>query len=139
MEKLIHSYSNTQFWCDDDGNHPTYFVAHFHHSSFDGQYGMLHLRGLVSLSLEFPGPSLSLGHLSHPTSLSLMLGTLKWTHFQVQTKSIEKQLHGLSEVLLPLPGDTQPTRSSLAVIFWASARAEKVGGGGSSGEIRDYS
>lgn len=49
----------------------------------------------------------------------------------MQTKSIEKQLQRISEVLLPLPDETQPTRFSpevvlLAIVFWASARAEKA-------------
>ena len=49
----------------------------------------------------------------------------------MQTKSIEKQLQRISEVLLPLPDETQPTRFSLAVVllaivFWASARVEKA-------------
>jgi hypothetical protein len=45
-------------------------------------------------------------------------------HFQVQTKSIEKQLHRMSEVLLPSPAETQPTRP-LLVPFCAVARMDK--------------
>jgi len=45
-------------------------------------------------------------------------------HFQVQTKSIEKQLHRMSEVLLPSSAETQPTRPSL-VPFCAVARMDK--------------
>jgi hypothetical protein len=44
----------------------------------------------------------------------------------VQTNSIEKQLHRISDVLLPLPAETQPTRPSLVVTLFAVARVEKM-------------
>ena len=44
----------------------------------------------------------------------------------MQTKRIEKQLHRISEVLLLLAEETQPTCLSLAVAFWASARAGRT-------------
>jgi hypothetical protein len=68
---------------------------------------------------EYSGP-----HHCHLAAASFMLGTLKWMHFQVQTKSIAKQFHKMSEVLLPPSADTQPTRPSL-VSFCAGARIDK--------------
>jgi len=47
-------------------------------------------------------------------------------HLYVQTNRIEKQLHRLSDVLLPLPAETQPTRLSPAVILLAVARVENI-------------
>ncbi len=44
----------------------------------------------------------------------------------MQTKSIEKQLHRISDVLLPLPAETQPTRPSPVVALFAVARAAKM-------------
>lgn len=39
----------------------------------------------------------------------------------MQTKKTEKQLHRISEVLLPSPEDTHPTLPPDEVMFWAMA------------------